>query len=1230
MKNRLLALMALCGATSSTLPLWAAWEDPELQFVEPNLATDGTGGGVYYIYHVATQKFMTNGQPYGTRLVVAETGQEMTLSYGEDYELANLPESNDDYFTGKGWRLSMMNAPSNGGYHELFINPGGAEIFVDHNKTGHILWKIVKEGDVYRIKVIDEDKIYGVEANGGLYANSYMAVNEGKTTVDPLIDKNTAGYENAKDEWKFVASETYEVFQAKKLLKVQLEAADAIGFTEYADYATLYNKADATVEAIEKAVEDLKVDIIDYGYSVATEDNPLDVTEKFVKEPSFANSTDGWDITQGSGANYQRKTGDRFENGAGSLPEGLALENFYECATNNGSNMPDWSIKQKVEGLPDGKYRVGAWILTNKLPTEDAPTPKGLFLYAQSLAGEKKVEATDPAETANEWRGYGTWHHYTVDVDVIGGIITIGYVVQGANSTWSAVDNFTLEYMGKSGSSEVNIREILNQNIGSAETQYAQYTGANKAFSESEKVKYEEMIAAAKEAYQNTSMDDGALTGVITSLLARMDTLANNVAAYETLAQKIEALNKAYDETPYANDGLEDYEVYLDEVLQASYDNGTFDVTELDSIQPRADRIFRESVVKALADGTTDNVTGLMVNPNFAGSNDGWTKTGDGDFKNDGTRVSEVWNGQNWEVYQEISNLPQGSYKITMQGFYSPSSGNDNNWHEGWGQEGDETNNILGYLFGNDASEPLLHVTACPQEENVAENCEEVTWTDDASLAGKWLCHGKNSAQEIFEQNSENYLNATTCYVGEDGKLRIGVKMSGVTWDAAWVVYDNFQVEYLGADNMDGAYTALDALLRDANAMLSSDTLTTQEAKDALTKAIEAANAVADLTPELYEEHTVALNAAIKLDQEAISAAAALNIKVTNHKDKMSGVGEGSYEEYVGTEGYDELERLVGEILDNKIGGEGIFATLDEINDYSVRLDKAYSKMLSGHIDFTTANKDKPVDATGLIINPSFQTKSENNDGEIVDTKSSDGWTVESLNGMTGVKDAMLFEIYNDSSEVYQPLYNAPAGYYRVIMNGFYRAGGFIDAGVARRDSADAQNAELFVKCGDGNWSEKLPSIFEHVSELKYDGSDVALPDSLFPKSDMLYHFIVDQPAGAALAFEDGEYECDTYFYVGEGEEPVLGVRKTGMLTNDWSCFDNFRLYYYGDGDANRPDGFVDGIDGVSADGAVTVVSSVWYTINGVRVDGPKQRGIYIRQDLMSDGTKKAVKVLVK
>ena len=224
----------------------------------------------------------------------------------------------------------------------------------------------------------------------------------------------------------------------------------------------------------------------------------------------------------------------------------------------------------------------------------------------------------------------------------------------------------------------------------------------------------------------------------------------------------------------------------------------------------------------------------------------------------------------------------------------------------------------------------------------------------------------------------------------------------------------------------------------------------------------------------------------------------------------------------------------------------------------------------------------------------------------------------------------MVCEIYSDSSEVYQTLYNVPAGYYRVVMNGFYRAGGYVEAGVARRDSMDARNAELFVGSGEGKWNEKLPSIFEHVSEWKYESSDVALPDTLFPQSDMLYHFIVNQPDGAKLAFEDEAYECDTYFYVGEGEMPILGVRKTGMMANDWSCFDNFRLYYYGDGDANRPDDFVDGIDSVTVDGAVTVESSVWYTINGVHVAEPKQRGIYIRQDMMNDGTKKTVKVLIR
>ena len=68
-----------------------------------------------------------------------------------------------------------------------------------------------------------------------------------------------------------------------------------------------------------------------------------------------------------------------------------------------------------------------------------------------------------------------------------------------------------------------------------------------------------------------------------------------------------------------------------------------------------------------------------------------------------------------------------------------------------------------------------------------------------------------------------------------------------------------------------------------------------------------------------------------------MAVAFALKTKTFNHKEKLTGTGEVSYEAYIGTEGYGELNTLVDEILDGKIVGQGIFTTMDEINGYSVR-----------------------------------------------------------------------------------------------------------------------------------------------------------------------------------------------------------------------------------------------------------------------------------------------------
>ena len=740
-------------------------------------------------------------------------------------------------------------------------------------------------------------------------------------------------------------------------------------------------------------------------------------------------------------------------------------------------------------------------------------------------------------------------------------------------------------------------------------------------------MKYEKIMATAKEAAQNPSLNDETLTGIITSLLARMDTLSRDIAGYDALNQKIEDLNKAYDETPYANDGLEDYEYYLDEVLKASYDERTFDIAELDSIQPRADRIFRESVVKALADGTTNNVTGLLVNPNFTKSNDGWIKTGDGDFKNDNTNVSEVWNGKEWEVSQELTGLPEGSYKITMQGFYSPSSGNANSWHEGWGQEGDKTNEILGSFFGNDAAKKLLHVMACPQEENVAENCEEITWTDDASLAGKWISHGKSSAQEIFETSSDNYLNTVDCYVGEDGTLRLGVKLSGVTWGQSWVVFDNFQVEYLGAEDMTGATSTINALIAQAQDMVNDEeTLTTTEANEGLNEAIASANkAIADgLTQETYKEQTASLNAAIEDGQKARKAASNFEILVTEY---LNDFDTGVYDEYLDTPEFGTLQDILYDEMEPALN-DGL-ESVKWIEDAIARINEAYAKMKATSMDMSKANIDEPFEATGLMQSPSFSELDPESDEEVASTK---GWiTAEGNNEDATAALNYEFIVGKENADIHQIVYALPKGYYRVFCNGFYRAGDAIKAAYDHREGNDSLNAQLYVEAGEGKWGKPLASILDNVSEYKYDDNDVVLSDTLFPQSNRIYHFVVNGINGAKAIFEEGKYENELAFYVSEDGQPVtIGVRKTATIPNDWVIFDNFRLYYCGDGDANKPDGFEDSVEGVIAGDVATVVSSEWYTLNGVRVNEPKQRGIYIRQDEMSDGTKKTVKVLVK
>lgn len=535
------------------------------------------------------------------------------------------------------------------------------------------MWKIVPQGNsTYKIKVIDEDKLYGVEANSALYANSYIAVSEGKTTVDPLVDKSTAGYENAGDEWKFVTPAVYEAFHAKKQLQEQLNKADEIGFTDYGEYAGIYNNPAATVEEVEAAAASLKQAIVDWQSSSATPETPVDFTNVIANNSFTDGTTNGWTTVNSpsiqASATYETITNE------------YKMQSFAEKWTGWGSSLADTELSQVLENMPVGNYRLTANTIGYQ-QNDNKIRPYGVYLYAENSGIESRAEAhslefgglKDGVVSEADPQPRNT----VLEFLAMDGTIKIGFKVANTNCNWVAVDNFKLEYLGKG---EGGVAGILENVLTQAEELKNGYDLQKKKYSAAGEAKYNELLETVKQAASNPDIDEEAVGVMVKSLQAGMDTLKADVEAYDALTAKTVELSEAWDESAYADQAFPEYEEYLSG-LEDAYENRTFNPLELDSIQPRADRLWISCVKNALINGETNNVTGIMVNPGWDANADGWTKTGDGSY-NQNNSLSEVWSGKDWEVYQEITNLPQGSYRITMQGYYSPSSTNNNSWHE--------------------------------------------------------------------------------------------------------------------------------------------------------------------------------------------------------------------------------------------------------------------------------------------------------------------------------------------------------------------------------------------------------------------------------------------------------------------------------------------------------------------------------------------------------------------
>ena len=239
--------------------------------------------------------------------------------------------------------------------------------------------------------------------------------------------------------------------------------------------------------------------------------------------------------------------------------------------------------------------------------------------------------------------------------------------------------------------------------------------------------------------------------------------------------------------------------------------------------------------------------------------------------------------------------------------------------------------------------------------QTIGDGFEQITWTDDPAYQNKWLTSNSTTSADLFENDETCYLNSVVCYVGQDGKLRIGIKIKGsaISWWESRVFFDNFKIEYIES----------------AESMLNQEDLTTQEARNSLTEAISSAREAiaAGLTQESYGKHVKALNEAITAAQNATEAATRFDALVTYHDIKFMSTGDYSYEQFAGTPEFDAFKALIGEKMVPAVEN---LQSMDEIERLTAEINEAYNKMVATSIDVSGATLDSPADMTSMMQSP--------------------------------------------------------------------------------------------------------------------------------------------------------------------------------------------------------------------------------------------------------------------
>lgn len=1187
MKNKLLSLLVLACAAFVSFPVMAqTWTAPVP--VGSTLADDGQ----YYLYNTGAGQFLKNGNSWWTQASLGDDGIRFLLndSTGVDATVSGWTIQSKTPFLSE-WSGELVDK------YVFMVN--ATEICVDMGSQGHNFWKFEDQGNkVYRFKITDADAVYGLDAEGGIYANTYVGWDgqlnadgtKASTRVVPL-DNGVEGYENAALDWVLVTEDAYQAFIARKALYTQLVRAAEFPSVSTSEAGIVYTSSTATAEEITAAAEALKKDIDANMWDAATEENPIDLTHLIVN-PTCEDASGWTGAVQDGGQKpnsfaYQGSTKENAD-------KGITISKFLENWCASSSALPDKKMYQIIKNVPQGRYKLEADVVATRQNNESLQV-SGVYLFADGgILQRQSVHS-----------GNGIPEHFALDFTVLNDSIIIGFETLSTDANWVGVDNFKLSFFGKDPNA---VKGALLAKISECEVNV--FNQADSYYGEATATTFDAAIAAATALYADANASDDDMKAAITELDSLNFAVLKEVEAYNRLYQLWDQVSQDRIST-YSAAGFDNVVEAIEDMAQdwedAYYDR-TYNTADVDSAYALLDKTIQDGVKETLngPDGAGKELTALLNNANFD-KQAGWE--GSGYALGHGS--AEVFNAT-FDIHQTLTGLPNGKYTVKVQAFYRTSD-----FAAAYTAWADKTENVRLFVYGNDTEKACKSLLA-DRQDNIRFGTayeyggEKGDWTwDNIDQDGKWTPNCMQSARIYFDEGL--YDNEVTCVV-TDGTLKIGIKcVDPVIAGNHWSLFDNFRVFYAGnstSDYEDAIYELIEKAQTVSDQVIVTGA--TSKIEEAIMAGMDALSIDADACIAAIDQLREAIaygEKSITLVEEVAKAAEEYGIKMANVTSSYTGMQDLM----------DEIAIKADPDMAYEFGM--YFESNEEVETAIANLKSGWAMyVLFDHL--STASESNPAEATAIIDNPSFVYDNANS-GEF--------WPAE------GTANHGIYEIFNKNFDFYQTLVGLPVGYYKATVQGFYRFAGHnsTPGAEARRDSiAKGQASEpiyayMYAENSEFIDSTQMVSIFAGASSTAVSGSGEEDMQSILGGNSPIYCPKTMEAASIYMApVEEGGADLyhgnEVIFYVAEGvTETKIGLRKTKTQTNDWVAFDNFQLFYLGQSAPTA-------IEGVGADKAVAKVAGVkYYAIDGKQVVRPA-KGITIVVETLEDGTVNRSKQIVK